>query len=105
MINLTLPSFNKKTIRFVCSASMLAISPVLSSYAASTPWAVRDIVDPASPKKGYCVASKTYGNNILMTLARNANEDLSMAFDYQANVFDPARTMTVKLKIGDIERI
>lgn len=91
----------------VAAASLLAgtalVAPHLASAATSdlkaeTAWAISRV---ASMTQGsYCTMAQKFSNDTVVTIARNAAGEYSVAFDFQAPKFQAGKETTVSLKSG-----
>lgn len=65
-------------------------------------WAVNQVaVDSGN---GYCTLTRQYETDSVVTFARNAKGEGTIAFDFQRSVFDVTRPYPVTLRAGDLVR-
>ncbi len=69
-------------------------------FSPASDWSVLDVVDPAAANKSYCAAAKRYKPGSILTLARNQQNEMSLAIDFQGAQFNPSQFMEVILDPG-----
>jgi len=84
------------------SAFVLASSPALAStpFQPATPWAVSRI-DPTNGSAAYCTLARRFSGNTIITFARNANGEGTIAVDFQQPLFSTDETYRIGLQAGD----
>ena len=77
---------------FVAIAFLHAPGPLPSNQAfaqkgaflsAQTPWAVNTVGDARDLNSSYCAVAKKFDQNVILTMARNAENSTSIAIDFQ----------------------
>ena len=84
------------------SLSAVAEADIAMTLQPDSGWAVSKIGGGATAGGGaYCALARRYSNGMVMTLARNAQDESSMAIDFQRDgALDPGASYDVTLKPG-----
>jgi hypothetical protein len=91
------------------TAVLLSTAGVSSAIAASTvlkpqgTWAVTKVEAKQPGSAPYCALARRFGNGSVVTFARNANNETSVAVDFPPNSFKPSQNYTVMLDPGSGE--
>lgn len=67
------------------------------SYKPQGEWAVSRIAAKAEGKVPYCTMARRFGENVIMTFARNAKDETSLTFDFQPNTLAKGQSYYVTL--------
>ncbi|MDB5491170.1 MAG: hypothetical protein JWO78_1019 [Micavibrio sp.] len=86
--------------------STAGISQAIAAAAVLKPqgnWAVTKVEAKQPGSAPYCALARRFGNGSIVTFARNANRETSVAVDFPPNSFKPSQNYTVVLDPGSGE--
>lgn len=78
---------------------MAAVSGQVQIFQPSTGWAVSRIASD-SGKAPFCAMARKFSDNVILTFARNAKNEVSIAVDFQRDALDTSQTYFTVLKPG-----
>ncbi len=100
----TIPArFTSKLLTLSCSVLVLtALSPTANSQdvAALTPTSGWNLKSDGNSANGYCALSRSFDDNVVLTLGQNETEEYSLAIDFQKAKLDPDTAYPVTLQPG-----
>ena len=88
----------------ICSGLVLAAGPTRAAapqvFQPNTAWAVSKIEAKRSGGGEYCALARRFSSDMILTFARNAKDESSLAIDFQKELLKTAETYFVTLKPG-----
>ncbi len=85
------------TAAFYPSGALAQKSAVLSPM---TGWAVTNVSEDSSGNGAYCAMARRFTDNMIMTLAKNGQDEMSFALDFPKGDFDSQKSIAVVLDPG-----
>lgn len=83
----------------LCLAAGMAQAQEAGFLESKMAWSVTKI-DGAGGQSPYCAMAKRYGQNIILTMARNPKQEISLAMDFQAPKFNMSQSFGITLDPG-----
>lgn len=85
----------------VMAGTLAAIAPASAgTLNPQSAWAVTRVGAKAPGAAPYCALARRFDNNVIMTFARNTNDEVSVAIDFQQPVFSDDQSVPVSLNTG-----
>lgn len=101
--NLLLSSVMCGGVALMSSASWSQTAPKVT-YKPQGEWAVTRMAAKGPGKAPYCTMARRFGNNVILTFARNGNDETSVAMDFQPKTLAKGQSYYVTLDPGANEK-
>lgn len=101
--NLLLSSVMCGGVALMSSAAWSQTAPKVT-YKPQGDWAVTRMAAKGAGKAPYCTMARRFGNNTILTFARNANGETSVAMDFQPKTLAKGQSYYVTLDPGASEK-
>lgn len=101
--NLLLSSVMCGGVVLMSSASWSQIAPKVT-YKPQGDWAVTRMAAKGAGKAPYCTMARRFGNNVILTFARNGNDETSVAMDFPPKTLAKGQSYYVTLDPGASEK-
>ncbi len=101
--NLLLSTVMCGSVVLMSSASWAQTAPKVV-YKPQGEWAVTRMAAKGPGKEPYCTMARRFGDNVIVTFARNAKEETSVAMDFQPNTLAKGQSYYVTLDAGQGEK-
>lgn len=88
----------------VMSAASFAQTAPAVVYKPQGEWAVTRVAAKGPGKDPYCTMARRFGNNTILTFARNSKDETSLAMDFQPNTLAKGQSYYVTLSAGADEK-
>lgn len=88
----------------VMSASSFAQTAPAVVYKPQGEWAVTRVAAKGPGKDPYCTMARRFGDNTILTFARNGKDETSLAMDFQPNTLAKGQSYYVTLSAGADEK-
>ena len=101
--NLLLSTVMCGSVVLMSSASWSQTAPKVV-YKPQGEWAVTRVAAKGAGKEPYCTMARRFGENVILTFARNAKDETSLAMDFQPNTLAKGQSYYVTLDAGQNEK-
>lgn len=91
------------SVALMSSASWSQTAPKVT-YNPQGDWAVTRMAAKGAGKVPYCTMARRFGNNVILTFARNAQDETSVALDFQPKTLAKGQSYYVTLTAGANEK-
>lgn len=91
------------SVAMLSSASWAQTSPKMV-YKPQGEWAVTRMASKGPGKDPYCTMARRFGDNVILTFARNAKDETSLAMDFQPDTLAKGQSYYVALDAGSNEK-
>lgn len=86
------------------SATSWAQTAPKVTYSPQGEWAVTRVAAKGPGKEPYCTMARRFSDNVILTFARNAKDETSLAMDFQPNTLAKGQSYYVTLSAGGHEK-